>query len=99
MFMPKIESTFSLYAKMMLGVALIFQMPTAVYFSRASESSPPGSSRSRSNTRCSSSSSSRPVVTPTGDPMTQTMFAAPMIVLYLISIVIAWIFGKKKKEV
>ena len=35
------------------------------------------------------------VITPTGDPLTQTLMAAPMIVLYLISIVIAWIFGEE----
>jgi len=37
------------------------------------------------------------VITPTGDPMTQTMFAAPMLGLYVVSIAIAWIFGKKRK--
>jgi Sec-independent protein secretion pathway component TatC len=28
--------------------------------------------------------------------MTQTIFAAPMVVLYLISIVIAWVVGPKR---
>jgi sec-independent protein translocase protein TatC len=37
------------------------------------------------------------VVTPTGDPGTQTMFAAPMVALYLLSIGIAWIVGPKGK--
>ena len=37
------------------------------------------------------------VITPTGDIMNQTIFAAPMIVLYVLSIVIAWVFGKKKR--
>jgi sec-independent protein translocase protein TatC len=36
------------------------------------------------------------VITPTSDVVTQTMMAAPMVVLYGLSIVIAWIFGKKK---
>jgi Sec-independent protein secretion pathway component TatC len=30
--------------------------------------------------------------------MTLIVFAAPMFVLYLISIVVAWIFGKARKE-
>jgi sec-independent protein translocase protein TatC len=37
------------------------------------------------------------VVTPTGDPGTQTVFAAPMVGLYLLSIAIAWIVGPKGK--
>jgi sec-independent protein translocase protein TatC len=36
------------------------------------------------------------VITPTGDMMTQTIFAAPMVGLYLLSIVIAWIVGPKR---
>jgi sec-independent protein translocase protein TatC len=31
------------------------------------------------------------VITPTGDPVTQMIFAAPMIGLYAVSIIIAWI--------
>jgi sec-independent protein translocase protein TatC len=34
------------------------------------------------------------VITPSGDILTQTLMAAPMIGLYLISIGIAWLFGK-----
>ena len=30
------------------------------------------------------------VITPGGDMMTQTIFAAPMVALYLVSILIAW---------
>ena len=36
------------------------------------------------------------VITPTSDVVTQTLMAAPMILLYVISIVIAWVFGKKR---
>jgi sec-independent protein translocase protein TatC len=36
------------------------------------------------------------VITPTGDMVTQSIFAAPMIGLYLLSIGIAWVFGKKR---
>jgi sec-independent protein translocase protein TatC len=36
------------------------------------------------------------VITPTGDMLTQSLFAAPMLGLYLISILIAWIFGRRR---
>ena len=38
------------------------------------------------------------VVTPTGDPMNQTIFAAPMIVLYFLSIIIAFIVNPRSRE-
>jgi sec-independent protein translocase protein TatC len=36
------------------------------------------------------------VITPTGDPMTLMIFAAPMILLYLFSISIAWVVAPKR---
>jgi sec-independent protein translocase protein TatC len=36
------------------------------------------------------------VITPSSDVVNQSIMAGPMIVLYLLSIVIAWIFGKRK---
>ena len=36
------------------------------------------------------------VLTPTGDPVTLTMMAAPMILLYGLSIVIAWVFRRRE---
>ena len=38
------------------------------------------------------------IITPTGDPMNQTVFAAPMIALYFLSIVIAWIVNPRGRE-
>jgi sec-independent protein translocase protein TatC len=35
------------------------------------------------------------IITPTPDVVTQTFLAVPMLVLYLVSILIAWMFGKK----
>lgn len=38
------------------------------------------------------------VVSPTGDLPNMMLFAAPMVCLYIISIFIAWMFGKKRKN-
>lgn len=32
------------------------------------------------------------IITPSGDPVTQTVFAVPMLLLYLLGVVVAWIF-------
>ena len=38
------------------------------------------------------------VLTPSTDPWNQTVFAAPMIALYLLSIGIAWLVGPKREK-
>jgi sec-independent protein translocase protein TatC len=38
------------------------------------------------------------VITPTPDVATQTVFAVPMILLYLLGVVVAAIFGKKRDD-
>ncbi len=35
------------------------------------------------------------IITPSGDPVTQTVFAVPMLLLYLIGIFVSYIFGNK----
>jgi sec-independent protein translocase protein TatC len=37
------------------------------------------------------------VASPTGDIPNMMLFAAPMVVLYIVSIFIAWFFGKKRQ--
>jgi sec-independent protein translocase protein TatC len=36
------------------------------------------------------------VITPSSDVASQMIVAGPMLVLYVLSIAIAWLFGKKK---
>jgi sec-independent protein translocase protein TatC len=38
------------------------------------------------------------VVSPTGDALNLMLFAAPMMILYVISIFVAWFFGKKRQS-
>lgn len=38
------------------------------------------------------------VVTPTPDPLTQTMVAGPLLVLYLVGVVLAYIFGRERRR-
>jgi len=37
------------------------------------------------------------VITPTPDVATQTVFAVPMLLLYLLGIAISWIFRRRRK--
>ena len=97
-FMPKLEPVFDLYLKMLVAMGVVFQMPTVVFFLAKT-----GLVTARFLWH-----SFRyafllifvvaAVVTPTGDMVTQTIFAAPMVGLYLLSILVAWIFGKARRE-
>ena len=90
-FLPRVENTFDLYVKTLLGMIGVFQIPTVVFFLAKM-----GLVTARflwRNIRYAiliifilSA-----VLTPSSDPWNQMIFAAPMIVLYLISIGIAWV--------
>jgi sec-independent protein translocase protein TatC len=92
-FMPQISNVFGLYIKMLLGMVAIFQMPTFAFFLAKM-----GLVTARLLWRNIKYAILiifviAAVLTPSADPWNQTIFAAPMIVLYLISIVIAWLVG------
>lgn len=38
------------------------------------------------------------VLTPTGDVMTMSVFAVPMILLYLLGVGVAWLFGRRRAD-
>jgi sec-independent protein translocase protein TatC len=38
------------------------------------------------------------ILSPTNDIPNMLLFAAPMVVLYLVSILVAWIFGKARRQ-
>ena len=90
-FLPSVDDVFSLYTKMLIAMALTFQMPTIVFFL----------ARMRVVTARWLARNIKyaillifilaAVLTPSGDPFNQTLFAAPMIALYLLSIVVAWL--------
>lgn len=95
-FMPKLEDVFGLYSKMLLGMGLVFQMPAVVYFLARLRIVSAGFLVRHFKYAVLIIFIAAAVITPSGDMMTQTIFAAPMLGLYLLSIVIAWIVGPKR---
>ena len=90
-FMPRLEDVFSLYAKMLLGLGLIFQMPTVVFFLAKMKLVTARFLMKQFKYAFLLFFIVAAVITPTGDPVNMTIFAAPMMVLYGMSIIIAWI--------
>ena len=98
LFLPKIEDVFSLYTKMLLGMGLVFQMPTLVYFLAKMRLVTARFLLKNFKFAILIIFVVAAVVTPSGDMLTQTLFAAPMIGLYLISVAIAWMVAPRRKK-
>jgi sec-independent protein translocase protein TatC len=97
-FLPKLDDVFGLYMRMVLGMGAVFQMPTVVFFLAKT-----GLVTARFLWRSFRYAFlviffAAAVITPTGDIVTQTIFAAPMIGLYLVSVLVAWMVGKARPE-
>ena len=96
LFLPKLSDVFDLYTKMLFGMGAVFQMPAVVFFLAKA-----GLVTARFLLRSFKYALllifvAAAVITPTGDMVTQTIFAAPMAALYILSILIAWMFGKAR---
>src|SRR5882672_2265323 len=95
-FMPKLDSVFSLYTKFLIAMAAVFQMPTLVFFLAKMRVITARFLISQFKYAVLLIFIISAVITPTGDPVTQTVFAAPMVALYVLGIAIAWVVGPKR---
>jgi len=95
-FMPKLEDVFGLYSKMLIGMGIVFQMPAVVYFLARLKLVTARFLVRNLKYAFLIIFIAAAVITPTGDMMTQAIFAAPMIGLYLLSIIVAWVVGPKR---
>jgi sec-independent protein translocase protein TatC len=93
-----VNDFFSLTIKMLLGIGLVFEMPTLVFFlSRM------GIITSRwmiKNFKYAVLAVFivAAIITPSPDMVNQTIIAVPMLLLYGISILVALIFGRERKK-
>lgn len=90
-FMPRLEDVFDLYTKMLLGMAVVFQIPTLAFFLAKMRVVTAGLLWRQMKYAVLVMFIAAAVLTPTADPWNQVVFAAPMFGLYLLSIGIAWL--------
>jgi sec-independent protein translocase protein TatC len=95
-FMPRLEDVFDLYTKMLLGMGLVFQMPMVVYTLAKLRMVTARFLLRHFKYAFLIIFIVAAVITPTGDMVTQAIFAAPMIALYVLSIFIAWFVRPKQ---
>ena len=96
-YMPALDLTFSFYVKVILGLGLTFQMPMLVYFLARFGIVSAKFLVKQFRYAVLIIFIVAAVITPSADVVTLLIFAAPMLVLYVISIAVAWLFGKPKR--
>lgn len=94
-FTPRVEPVFSLYVKLLLAMGLVFQLPMMMFVLAKL-----GIVTARFLIRNFKYAVllifiTAAIVTPDGSMVVQLVMAAPMILLYIVSIGVAWLFGKK----
>jgi sec-independent protein translocase protein TatC len=97
-FLPRIQPVFSLYVRMMLAMGAVFEMPTLVFFLARVGVVTPRFLIRHTKYAILLIFIVAAVLTPGPDVVSQALMAAPMIGLYAISIVIAWIFQKQAAD-
>jgi sec-independent protein translocase protein TatC len=96
--MPSINDTFDHYIRMMIGMVVVFQMPTLVFFLAKLRLVTARFLWRHIKYAILIIFIAAALLTSSGDPWNQAIFAVPMVGLYLISIVIAWMVGPKREQ-
>lgn len=92
----RISSLFSFESKMILAMGLVFELPTVIYFlSRLGIVTAPFLWHQFKYAVLVIFIVAA-VITPTPDVITQCIFAVPMILLYLLGILVAYVFGRER---
>ncbi len=93
-----IGAYFSMMSKILLGMGLVFEMPMLIFFLARMGIVSAGQLLRWFRWAVLLIFVTAAVITPTPDVATQTVFAVPMILLYLLGIGVAALFGKKRDD-
>jgi sec-independent protein translocase protein TatC len=97
LFMPRVGDVFSLYVKILLGLGIVFQMPVLVFALARMGIVTAGFMARHFKYAVLIIAILGAVLSPGGDVVGQAVFSGPMLVLYIISIGVAWVFQKRRR--
>ena len=95
-FMPRVEPAFSMYLRLILAFGLVFQMPTIVLFLAKMGILTARFMLKNFKYAVLIIFIASAILTPDASPVTQLAMAGPMLFLYMVSVGLAWLFGKKR---
>jgi sec-independent protein translocase protein TatC len=95
-FLPRVDEYWSFYSWFLLGLGLVFQIPVIIFVLARI-----GLVNARLLLKAwkfaiLGSFVVSAIITPTPDIVTQTALAAPMVGLYGLGVLVAWLFGRKR---
>lgn len=93
-----IQTYFSMMSKILLGLGLVFETPMLMFFLARIGVVTAGQLLRGFRWAILTIFFIAAVITPTPDIATQTVFAVPMILLYLIGVAVAALFGKRRED-
>ncbi|HEX3036522.1 MAG TPA: twin-arginine translocase subunit TatC [Thermodesulfobacteriota bacterium] len=97
--MPKIDEALSFFMALILGFGIIFEFPLAVFLLARLGIVTSRMLREKRRYAILISAIAAAIITPTADAISMMFMLVPLIVFYELGILVAWVFGKKKKEV
>jgi len=90
-----LRSAFQFESRLILGMGAVFQLPIVIFFLSRIGVVTPGFLMRHFRTAVLIIAVLAAVITPTGDMLTMSVFAGPMILLYLLGVLVAWLFGRR----
>jgi sec-independent protein translocase protein TatC len=97
-FMPRVEPAFAWYLRLMLALGITFQLPTLVLFLAKMGLITPRFMIRYFGHAVIIIAIAAAILSPDPGGVGMFMMGTPVVVLYILSIGLAWLFGKKKKK-
>jgi len=97
-FMPRIGEYYSFYSWFILGLGIVFQIPVVIFILARIGLVTPRFLLRWWKFAVVGAFIAAAIITPTPDMVTQTMLAAPMLGLYGLGVLVAWLFGKPRQK-
>jgi sec-independent protein translocase protein TatC len=96
-FLPKVDEYFEFYSWFLLGLGLVFQIPVIIFVLARIGIVTPGFLMRQFKFAVLVSFIVAAIVTPSADVVNQTLLALPMMGLYLLGVLVAWMFGRARR--
>jgi len=97
-FQPRVEYVFELYVRSLIGMVIVFQIPTLAFFLAKIRVVTARFLWRNIKYSILIICIVAAVLTPSSDPWNMAVFAAPMLVLYMIGIGVAWLGQPKRRS-
>lgn len=98
-YLPKVSEYYTFYSWFLLGLGVVFQLPVVIFVLSRIGLVTPGFLLRHFRWAVLAAFVIAAIITPTPDVVTQSLLALPMLGLYLLGIVVAWLFGKPRAKV